>query len=105
MRYLEGLAKAVRPWPPIPDPTQTLNTPSNKALPSTRTASAHPPSTTHTHPTQLLQYLEGLAKAVERYGGKVYEGTKAWKAGGCCGWVGGWVDRCLQGRCCDSGLH
>ncbi|EFN55349.1 hypothetical protein CHLNCDRAFT_134365 [Chlorella variabilis] len=28
-----------------------------------------------------LMYLEGLAAAVERHGGKIYEGTKAWKAG------------------------
>jgi glycine/D-amino acid oxidase-like deaminating enzyme len=28
-----------------------------------------------------LMYLEGLAAAVEKHGGKIYEGTKAWKAG------------------------
>ncbi|KAL4858845.1 putative Rieske 2Fe-2S iron-sulfur protein YhfW [Chlorella vulgaris] len=27
-----------------------------------------------------LMYLEGLAAAVEKHGGKIYEGTKAWKA-------------------------
>lgn len=27
-----------------------------------------------------LMYLEGLAEAVQRHGGKIYEGTKAWKA-------------------------
>ncbi|KAL4423050.1 hypothetical protein ABPG77_002084 [Micractinium sp. CCAP 211/92] len=28
-----------------------------------------------------LMYLEGLAEAVVRHGGKIYEGTKSWKAG------------------------
>lgn len=32
-------------------------------------------------PACPCRYLEGLAEAVQRHGGKIYEGTKAWKAG------------------------
>jgi hypothetical protein len=51
------------------------------------------PGSAEFHP---LMYLEGLAAAVERHGGKIYEGTKAWKTGKCCpaaalaGWLDAW---------------
>jgi hypothetical protein len=41
------------------------------------------PGSAEFHP---LMYLEGLAAAVERHGGKIYEGTKAWRAGGAGAW-------------------
>ena len=61
------------------------------------------PGSAEFHP---LMYLEGLAAAVERHGGKIYEGTKAWKTGKCCcccaaalvGWWGGWLLIGLEGR-------
>ena len=44
--------------------------------------SSHACSNADFHP---LMYLRGLAEAAVRRGVAIYEGTKAWKAGGCVG--------------------
>lgn len=61
LRLQPGGAGGLSRCPPAPCPCPT-----------------RPPCLTSTPP----QYLEGLAAAVERHGGKIYEGTKAWNMGG-----------------------
>lgn len=61
-----------------------------------------PPTPPHpTHPTPPHPHDQGLAAAVERRGGKIYEGTKAWSVGEICCYI---VEQQLGLSCWRSSL-
>lgn len=60
----------------------------------------HPTLPTPPHPT-LPRPAQGLAAAVERRGGKIYEGTKAWSVGEICCYI---VEHQLGLSCWRSSL-